>query len=60
MHINGTNTVIAKKNGKAGINVAANSIESDYSILTVDGDGILNVTGTATGDFKNEDSKEDT
>ena len=47
LHINGTNTVIAKKNGKAGINVAANSIESDYSILTVDGDGILNVTGTA-------------
>lgn len=28
LHINGTNTVIAKKNGKAGINVAANSIES--------------------------------
>ena len=27
--------------------MAANSIESDYSILTVDGDGILNVTGTA-------------
>ena len=47
LHINGTNTVIAKKSGKAGINVAANSIESDYSILTVDGDGILNVTGTA-------------
>ena len=47
LHINGTNTVTAKKSGKAGINVAANSIESDYSILTVDGDGILNVTGTA-------------
>ena len=47
LHINGTNTVIAKKSGKAGSNVAANSIESDYSILTVDGDGILNVTGTA-------------
>ena len=47
LHINGTNTVTATKRGKAGINVAANSIESDYSILTVDGDGILNVTGTA-------------
>ena len=47
LHINGTNTVTATKIGKAGINVAANSIESDYSILTVDGDGILNVTGTA-------------
>ena len=47
LHINGTNTVTATKRGKAGINVAANSIESDYSILTIDGDGILNVTGTA-------------
>ena len=47
LHINGTNTVTATKRGKAGINVAANIIESDYSILTVDGDGILNVTGTA-------------
>ena len=47
LHINGANTVTATKRGKAGINVAANIIESDYSILTIDGDGILNVTGTA-------------
>lgn len=37
--------------------MAANSIESDYSILTVDGDGILNVTGTAQASGIGAESK---
>lgn len=45
LHIKQENTFIAATEGKAGIDVAANNVESDYAILTIDGDGTLNVTG---------------